>query len=84
MLDDENDIENDWKKAEAKFCRRSEYWRPVIKIVGQQEKLQKTERAACKVQQHIDDTPTSSGFSFEIHERLRKSKFHGVYNKPCF
>ena len=40
-------------------------------IVGQQEHLQQTERAACEVQQNIADAPTKRALASEIHPCLK-------------
>lgn len=71
VLIDENDVERDADKAEAKLDWVARDARPVTRDIGIQNELRNAEDTASEIQQDVADAPANSRAHFVVDVNLR-------------
>lgn len=71
VLSDENDVERDADKAEAKLDWVARDTRPVARDVGVQDELRNAEDTTSEIQQDVANAPANSRAHFVVDVNLR-------------
>eukprot|EP00537_Pseudo-nitzschia_pungens_P002194 CAMPEP_0172364248 /NCGR_PEP_ID=MMETSP1060-20121228/7425_1 /TAXON_ID=37318 /ORGANISM="Pseudo-nitzschia pungens, Strain cf. cingulata" /LENGTH=120 /DNA_ID=CAMNT_0013087207 /DNA_START=249 /DNA_END=607 /DNA_ORIENTATION=- len=71
MLDQENDIEHDGKRAQCQLSFVAGNAREVVQIGTIEYQLQITQHASRKVEQYVPNAPTDGRFSLHVQQNLR-------------
>lgn len=71
MLGDEDDVERDADKAEAKLDGVARDARPIARDVSVQDELRNAEDSSSKIQKDVANAPADSGAHFVVDVDLR-------------